>query len=170
MSPAARQGLAITDPRRASRGEQFPVPLGDDFYGAVGHSDGGLVVDRVRRTRDTGRPSLCNYRASTPFAGEDERVFVNPRTGSPFRPSRFGNLLRDALKRAGVEGYIRPCHDLRHSSITNAAAAGTSPEALMSRAGHSDCATTRRYVDLAGERFREEGDRLERRLAGERNV
>jgi integrase len=138
MSPAARQGLAITDPRRASRGEQFPVPLGDDFYGAVGR--------------------------------EDERVFVNPRTGSPFRPSRFGNLLRDALKRAGVEGYIRPCHDLRHSSITNAAAAGTSPEALMSRAGHSDCATTRRYVDLAGERFREEGDRLERRLAGERNV
>ena len=36
----------------------------------------------------------------------------------------------------------------------------------MSRAGHSDYATTRRYVDLAGERFREEGDRLEERLSG----
>jgi hypothetical protein len=36
----------------------------------------------------------------------------------------------------------------------------------MVRAGHSDYATTRRYVDLAGERFREEADRLEERLWG----
>lgn len=37
----------------------------------------------------------------------------------------------------------------------------------MSRAGHSSYATTRRYVDLAGERFREEAERLERRLWGQ---
>jgi hypothetical protein len=37
----------------------------------------------------------------------------------------------------------------------------------MARAGHSAYGTTRRYVDLAGERFREEVDRLERRLWGE---
>ena len=77
---------------------------------------------------------------------------------------RFGELLREALRARGC-GYVRPCHDLR-SSITNAAAAGTSPEALMSRAGHSDYAATRRYVELAGERSREEGDRLEQRLSG----
>ena len=71
------------------------------------------------------------------------------------------------MKRAGIEGHVRPCHDLRHSSITNGAAAGTPPEALMSRAGHSDYATTRRYVDLAGERFREEANRLEKRLWGD---
>ena len=40
----------------------------------------------------------------------------------------------------------------------------------MARAGHSDYATTRRYVDLAGERFREEADRLERRLWGQRGT
>jgi hypothetical protein len=56
--------------------------------------------------------------------------------------------------------------DLRHTSITNAAAAGTSPAALMARAGHSDFKTTQAYIDLAGERFREEADRLERRLWG----
>jgi hypothetical protein len=43
---------------------------------------------------------------------------------------------------------------------------GTPPEALMARAGHSDYATTRSYVDLAGERLREEADRLEERLWG----
>src|SRR5262245_14806843 len=45
--------------RQRSRSEQLPVPLGDDFDAAVGHFDGGLVVDRVRGARDLGRPSFC---------------------------------------------------------------------------------------------------------------
>jgi integrase len=59
---------------------------------------------------------------------------------------------------------VRPFHDGRHTSITNAAAAGVSPAALMARAGHSDFATTQLYIDLAGETFREEADRLEERV------
>ena len=65
------------------------------------------------------------------------------------------------------EEHIRPSPDLRHSSITNAAAAGTSPAALMARAGHSSMSTTLLYIDLAGESFRDEADLLERRLWGE---
>jgi hypothetical protein len=37
----------------------------------------------------------------------------------------------------------------------------------MARAGHSDFKTTQGYIDLAGEKFREEADRLERRLWGD---
>jgi integrase len=109
---------------------------------------------------------LFEHRRVTGFNGGDEHVFANPRTGNPFAPAVYAEILRTALKRAGIEGYVRPCHDLRHSSITNAAAAGTPPEALMARAGHSSYSTTRRYVDLAGERFRAEADRLEQRLWG----
>ena len=29
------------------RGEQFPVSLGDDFDDAVGHFDGGLIINRI---------------------------------------------------------------------------------------------------------------------------
>jgi integrase len=50
-------------------------------------------------------------------------------------------IVRLALNRAGIEGYVRPRHDLRHSSITNAAA-GMPPEALMTRAGHSSYTRT----------------------------
>jgi hypothetical protein len=32
-------------------GKQLPVPLGDDFDGAVSHLYGGLVINRVRRHR-----------------------------------------------------------------------------------------------------------------------
>ena len=80
--------------------------------------------------------------------------------------ARYGETFRLALTKAGVADYVRPFHDMRHSSITNAAAAGTPPAALMARAGHSDFKTTQGYIDLAGETFREEADRLERRLWG----
>ena len=110
---------------------------------------------------------MFEHRRWSAYRAESDYVFPNPRTGRPFDASRYGELLRLALRRAGIEDEIRPSHELRHSSITNAAAAGTSPEALMSRAGHSSYATTRRYIDLAGERFREEADRLEDRLWGE---
>jgi integrase len=59
--------------------------------------------------------------------------------------------------RAGVEGHVRPFHDLRHTAITNDAASGNSPMAIVKRAGHSNFKTTQGYIDLAGEMFREEG-------------
>jgi integrase len=68
---------------------------------------------------------------------------------------------------AGVEGHVRPTHDLRHTSLTNAARAGASDVALMARAGHSSFATTKLYISLSGARFQDEAERLERRLWGE---
>ncbi|HLM94547.1 MAG TPA: hypothetical protein VK273_12115 [Gaiellaceae bacterium] len=53
---------------------------------------------------------------------------------------------------------MRPFDGGRHTSITNSAAAGLSPAALMARAGHSDFKTTQGYIDLAGETFRAEAD------------
>jgi hypothetical protein len=52
-------------------------------------------------------------------------------------------------------------------AITNAAAAGTSPVALMARSGHSDFKTTQIYSGPAGERFRDRPMLLERRLRRE---
>jgi hypothetical protein len=55
---------------------------------------------------------------------------------------------------------------LRPTAITNDAAAGANPIALMTKAGHADMKTTRTYVHLAGVVFREEAERLEARLFG----
>ncbi len=85
---------------------------------------------------------LFQHLARSAFQGDDERVFVSPHRGSPLNPKRYAETLRAALGKAGVEGYVRPFHDGRHSSITNAAAAGTSPAALMARAGYSAFKTT----------------------------
>jgi integrase len=78
----------------------------------------------------------------------------------------YAITFRLALARAGITDYVRPFHDGRHTSLTNAAAAGMSGPALMARAGHSDFKTTQGYIDLAGETFREEEELLEARLFG----
>ncbi len=83
-----------------------------------------------------------------------------------YRAKSFADALTEALKAAGVEKRPRAFHDLRHTAITNPAAAGSSPIAVMAKAGHANMSTTQRYLHLAGVVFRDEADALERRLLG----
>ena len=50
-----------------------------------------------------------------------------------------------ALAAAGVPKAPRPFHDLRHTVIKNEAAAGSSPIAVMAKAGHANMSTTQRH-------------------------
>jgi integrase len=109
---------------------------------------------------------LWQHRRRTAYAGDDERVFCHPEKGTPLDHKRYAATLKQALAKAKVEKPMRPFHDGRHTSITNSAAAGLSPAALMARAGHSDFKTTQGYIDLAGETFRAEAELLEQRLFG----
>jgi integrase len=122
-----------------------------------------------RRTLDLGRKiaeELFSHRAWSAFDRDDDLVLPNPRTGRPLDPARISELMAEARHRAGITDYVRPSHDLRHTSLTNAARAGASDVALMARAGHSSFATTKLYISLAGARFQDEADRLESRLWG----
>jgi integrase len=110
---------------------------------------------------------LGEHNRRTPFKGADEYVFAHPERGTPYSPDVFREALTAAKTAAGVEGRLRAFHDLRHTAITNDAAAGSSAIAVMTKAGHSDMKTTKNYLHLAGVVFREEADALERRLLGE---
>jgi integrase len=116
--------------------------------------------EKSERTIAIGRLAgeLFEHRGPSAFRGDDERVFCSPLTGGPIDPARYAVTFRAALKRARIDRPMRPFHDGRHTSITNAAAAGVSPAALMARAGHSDFKTTQGYIDLAGETFRQEAE------------
>jgi integrase len=110
--------------------------------------------------------SLSEHYRRTAYRGDDELVFCHPKRGTVYGAETFGDALRAALTAAGVEADLRPFHDLRHASLTNGAAAGESPIALMTRAGHANMATTKQYLHLAGTVFRDEAARLEDRLLG----
>lgn len=100
--------------------------------------------------------ALWQHRRASAFNGDDELVFGHPLKGTPVPSGYFGAIMKAALARAGVDRPMREFHDWRHTGITNAAAAGMSPLAIMRMAGHSDFKTTTRYIDLAGVVFGDE--------------
>lgn len=109
---------------------------------------------------------LAEHYKRTSYRGADELVFCHPKRGTIYRAERFQKALEAAQEAAGVEGKLRPFHDLRHSAITHDAASGSSAIAVMTKAGHTNMATTRTYLHLAGVVFRDEAVELERRLLG----
>jgi integrase len=120
---------------------------------------------RLRRSQRL--PSCLRWalpkRSSSAYCSET----TAPKKGSTFDAKGFSEALRAALTAAGIEGRIRAFHDLRHTAITNDAASGSNPIAVMTKAGHSDMKTTKRYLHLAGVVFRDEAERLEQRLLGD---
>jgi integrase len=110
--------------------------------------------------------ALWQHRRRSHFQGDDELVFCHTERGSVYHETIWRKHFTVALKAAGVTKKLRQFHDLRHTAITNDAATGSSPIAVMTKAGHANIATTKRYMHLAGVVFRDEAEALERRLLG----
>jgi integrase len=108
---------------------------------------------------------LWQHRRSSAFQGEGELVFCHPQKGTPLDAGTYREAFAAALTAAGIAEHVRPFHDLRHASLTNGAAAGETPIALMTRAGHANMSTTQTYLHLAGVVFPDEAKRLEERFA-----
>lgn len=139
------------------------------------------LVEDVLRIRDSKSESgirsiaitpklaeaLWQHRRATSFQGDDEFVFAHPTRGTKYDALTFQAQFNAALKAAGIDDYVRPFHDLRHTGITNDAAAGANPIALMTKAGHSNMKTTQTYLHVAGVVFRDEAAKLEARLLGD---
>lgn len=97
----------------------------------------------------------------------DDYVFQSSR-GNRVNYDWYKARFQVACQRAGITDYIRPFHDMRHTSLTNEAATGQSnPLALMAKAGHRSMNTTQQYIKLAGMLFHDQAEALERRLSGE---
>ena len=108
---------------------------------------------------------LASQYAETSYRTDTDYVFCHPKRGSRLGIDWFREQLDAALVAAGVEGHVR-VHDLRHAALTNLAATGASPIAVMATAGHRSMATTKQYVHLAGVVFRSDADALAERLLG----
>jgi integrase len=112
---------------------------------------------------------LWQHRRRSAFQGEGELVFCHPERGTVYRAEAYKPAFEAACRAAGVEGHMRPFHDACHTAITNDAAFGSSPIAVMTRAGHASMTTTKQYLHLAGTMFRDDANALEDRLLGVRS-
>jgi integrase len=109
---------------------------------------------------------LADHYTQTRYKGDNDFVFAHPKLGTKVDDKWYKARFDKALAAAGITDYVRPFHDMRHTALTNLAAAGASPIAVMATAGHRSMSTTNRYVHLAGVVFRDDAGALERRLLG----
>ena len=73
-------------------------------------------------------------------------MFAHPERGSKLEAKWYHDAFQAALTVAGVEGRVRSFHDMRHTALTNLAATGASPIAIMATAGHRSMQTTKGYL------------------------
>jgi len=76
-------------------------------------------------------------------------VFSHRAYGTPLDPSKLGKHARQAPDRGGVDHAFRPWHGLRHTALTETAAAGVPAMFVQAKAGHAQGSTTERYLHAA---------------------
>ena len=108
---------------------------------------------------------LIDHYRGTVYRADTDYVFGHPQKGSAWDADWFRLRLDEALATVGITDRIR-IHDLRHAALTNLAATGASPIAVMATAGHRSMQTTKQYLHLAGVVFRDDADALGRRMLG----
>jgi integrase len=121
------------------------------------------VIELGSRTRTV----LEQQWQRTAHSNDDDLVFCHPDLGTPLDPSKLARCyLKPALKQAAITKPFRPFHDLRHTSLTHAAAAGNPQIYVQARAGHAQGSITERYMHAAQVLFPGAAERSERRMFG----
>ena len=90
-----------------------------------------------------------------PMRGKDMHIFPNKEGGKRFRINKQARRLADL---AELPKGFRPCHGLRHVFGTQLAERGVKLEVISKMLGHSDIATTMRYIEITDKRQNEASD------------
>jgi integrase len=129
----------ITTPK--SRAGRRTIPLGDVAIAALEEQ---FTVSRHR--------------------APESIVFCHQALGSPLDPSKLTRYARKALARAGVGESFQPWHGLRHTALTETAAAGVPAMFVQAKAGHAQGSTTERYLHAARTSYPDAAELAEARL------
>ena len=70
------------------------------------------------------------------------------------------------MRKAGVPDSFRPWHGLRHTALTETAAAGVPGMFVQAKAGHAHGSTTERYLHAAKTSYPDAAELAEARLFG----
>jgi integrase len=103
------------------------------------------------------------YRSSRHRADESI-VFSHPALGTPLDPSKLARYARKALTAANVPASFRPWHGMRHTALTETAAAGVPGMFVQAKAGHAQGSTTERYLHAHRTAYPDAAELAEARL------
>lgn len=105
------------------------------------------------------------FRASN-FTAADCPVFSHEALGTPLDPSKLTRFARKAFAAAAIDKPFRPWHGLRHTALTETAAAGIPAMFVQEKAGHAQGSTTERYLHASKTSFPDAAELAEGRLFG----
>jgi integrase len=91
-------------------------------------------------------------------------VFCHPALGAPLDPSKLTTFARKAFTRAAIDKPFRPWHGLRHTALTETAAAGVPAMFVQAKAGHAQGSTTERYLHATKTAYPDAAELAEARL------
>lgn len=87
--------------------------------------------------------------------GEENFVFLAPRTGRRITRIRVFDIIKRMADRAGITREVSP-HTLRHSFASHLLEGGANLRAIQEMLGHEDISTTQIYIHMDHHRLREE--------------
>jgi integrase len=116
---------------------------------------------------DVAIAALEEQFSATKYQAPESIVFCHRALGTPLDPSKLRRYSRTALDRAGVDPSFRPWHGLRHTALTETAAAGVPAMFVQAKAGHAQGSTTERYLHAARTNYPDSAELAEARLFGE---
>lgn len=101
---------------------------------------------------------------ATRYRSAESIVFCHEALGSPLDPTKITSFARKAFKAAAIDKPFRPWHGLRHTALTETAAAGLPAMFVQAKAGHAHGSTTERYLHAGKTAFPLAGDLAEARM------
>jgi integrase len=119
---------------------------------------------RIVELGDVAIAALEEQFASSNHRASESIVFCHPALGTPLDPSKLTTYARKALTRAGVGEDFRPWHGLRHTALTETAAAGVPSMFVQAKAGHAQGSTTERYLHAARTSYPDAAELAEARV------
>jgi integrase len=98
------------------------------------------------------------------YQAADCVVFCHPALGTPLDASKLTGYARKAFATAGIAKPFRPWHGLRHTALTETAAAGVPAMFVQAKAGHAQGSTTERYLHATKTVYPDAAELAEARL------
>jgi integrase len=95
---------------------------------------------------------------------DESIVFSHRALGTPLDPSKLARYARKALTKANVPDAFRPGHGMRHTALTETAAAGVPAMFVQAKAGHAQGSTTERYLHAHRTAYPDAAELAEARL------
>jgi integrase/recombinase XerD len=129
--------------------------LDDGYLIVEGKGGKQRAVPMSEPTADALRLWLAQRADGKIKPGEENYVFLAPRTGARITRVRVFYIIKQLASAAGIRKVISP-HTLRHSFASHLLEGGANLRAIQQMLGHESISTTEIYLHIDNTRLREE--------------